>query len=284
MRHSPKPTTADTTLTLLKCCDPRVAALAQKTEARVIRVPGTVVDPSWIGFKFLTETTGHTVAVLGHSQCLAHKGSDEAALKQVQKARNAFWNIYQNHHNFVVGMIDVATLHVVFWDPHHGKVACTAEMVAKTPVQFRQDMEKLATLNSGRNVASSRSTTFLHHPVGVLALSLDGAMDDVRVEDLVYVIDVIGQPEQVLNEQVRTIGKIVAANASAMGVQPHVLVAGTNNLAAAQLHAEKIKAVAALKGIGDFTTEIVQREMHGQFAVISTSVSQTEPSWRHHQP
>lgn len=281
MRHSWKPLPVST-LSIVHCCDPRIAALTEKIEARLIRIPGSVIDPSWIGFEFLKETTGHTVAVLGHNQCLAHKSSDDAALQQVQWARNALWHQYQNRHNFVVGMVGVETLHITFRG-QFGRTLNPSNMIAEASAKCGHEMRKLVSLNNGRSSTSSRGTTLLHHPVGVLAISLDGAMNCVRENDLVYVVDDIGQPDRVLDEQVRTIGRIVADNALAMGVQPHVLIAGTDNLTAAQLHAKKVQVLQALTHIehgNTFSSEIVQRESHGQFSVISSSVSQTEPSWR----
>lgn len=271
MRHSHSTNTTNTQITVVTCSDPRVAEVAKNINAKFVRIPGVVVDPTWSGFSFLREATSRTLVFLGHSQCLAHKGSNRNARNQVQWTRQAFRHNYGSTHDYVVGMIEVGTLSVTFLDPFGGI--------------GNAGLEELTAINHG-HTTTARSTSILHAPVGVLAVSLDGALDGVREKDLMYVIDDIGQPQRDLEKQVQTIGCIVMTNAKAMGSTPHLLVAGTDRFTAAQLHAVKLDALRVLSGLegGDrFTSEIVVRDDHGGFSVISTSISQIELSRRYEE-
>lgn len=252
----------DTDVVVVTCSDPRVADVAKGMDARFVRIPGVGADPAGGGFVVIMAYEPKVVAFLCHNDCKAHHESLDAAKACVEKARIAFARRWLGMGTmFLAGVVDANSRYTYFlrgagvWDP--------AELLASASKRTREPLERML---RGMTIArpSARGTTLLHPPVGVLAISIAGALDDMRERNLAYVIDHV-ESRVVLARQIRLLGNLVLINTAI----PHLcVVAPPAQERDARFIFGYAEQVLAEIGGEHFTCQLVIRHADGRFEEV----------------
>lgn len=257
----------DTGVAVITCSDPRLADVIKGRDARFIRIPGVEVDPQWAGVHELMRSVPRVVLFLCHDQCVAHGGRLEMAQGAVQKARQTFSERYGRAGGaWLAGKVDVASGHITLLD-ESGEAWEPEKLLHTLPIHSGKAMRPLLELNRRRSTPSNpRGTTLLHPPIGVLAISVAGALNDMRERNLAYVIDWVEQDEEALAKQVRLLGNVCLINAPV----PHLCVAAPAEQAeeAYAILAYARSVISDMERGDRFTAELVVRLSSGSFASI----------------
>lgn len=262
-------TDRNTDVVVVTCSDPRIADVIKNGNAQLIRLPGVEANPSWVGFReLMVRRPPLAMVFLCHDRCLAHNEVMGRAQAAVQKSRQDFWKHFGRAGGaWLTGRVDVESRHITFlsedgeaWEPN--------KLLRAIPAHSGEALAPLLELNEKRRSAIiPRGTTPLHLPVGVLAISMAGALNDMRERNLAYVVDYVGQTLEAFINQVRTLGNVCLINVQ----RPHLVVVApaeeTDDARAILAYAMSV--VSEMERGDHFTAELVARLSSGNFSSVA---------------
>lgn len=268
VRSNGRPSTdRRTDVVVVTCSDPRIADVIKDVPATLIRLPGVEADPSWVGFKDLMHRPPLATVFLCHDRCRAHNEVMGRARGAVEKSRQTFWEWFGRAGGaWLAGKVDVESRHITFLD-ESGEAWEPEKLLRTLPVHSGEALAPLLEMNAARRPTSPRGTTPLHPAVGVLAISIAGALNDMRCRNMAYVLDWVGQPLDIFTNQVGILGNICLINAH----KPHlVMVAPAEEAEEARgILAYASSVLSEMEHGHCFTAELVVRHGSGNFSSIA---------------